>query len=63
VGVLLYCNVDDNGLITDSIFGERIIPMRQYDYFFDIADKETETVAQELPRYRIVDSQLILEGQ
>jgi hypothetical protein len=62
LGVLLYCNVDVDGLITDSIFGERVIPMRQYDYFFYLVDKETETVAAELPRYRIVDRQLILEG-
>lgn len=60
MGVLLFCNVDEDGWITDSIFGDRVIPMRQYDYFFYLADKNTETVAAELPGYRVVDRQLML---
>jgi hypothetical protein len=60
MGVLLFCNVDADGVITESLFGARVIPMQQYDYFFYIADKDEAMVAEELPKYRVVDRQLVL---
>ncbi|MGJ9381544.1 hypothetical protein [Salipaludibacillus sp. CF4.18] len=32
--ILIYCDVDENGNILDLIQGYRVIPGRQYDYFF-----------------------------
>lgn len=61
MGVLLFCDVDENGKITESIVGERIIPMRQYDYFFYL-NEDVETVSQNIPNYRVVNGQLKLEG-
>lgn len=58
---LLFCDVDENGKIIDSLLGERVIPMKQYGYFFFL-NKDTETALQELPSYRIVDGQLTSEG-
>lgn len=57
---LLFCNVDENGKITDSLFGERVIPMKQYDYFFFLTE-DVETVADNIPNYRVVNGQLTLE--
>lgn len=31
---LLFCDVDEDGNITDALTGVNIIPDRQYDYFF-----------------------------
>jgi hypothetical protein len=58
---LLFCDVDGEGKIIDSLIGERIIPMKQYDYFFYLMD-DVETVASNIPNYRIVNGQLTLEG-
>ncbi|WP_141431894.1 hypothetical protein [Bacillus sp. 03113] len=58
MGVLLFCDVDGNGKITESIVGARVVPMKQYDYFFYIADKDAGTVVQGIPDYRIVDGEL-----
>jgi hypothetical protein len=58
MGILLFCDVDENGNIIESIVGERIIPLRQYDYFFFITGKNTETVLSELPNYTIVNGEL-----
>jgi hypothetical protein len=57
---LLFCNVDDNGKITESIIGERIIPSKQYEYFFFLMEV-AETVSIKIPNYRIIDGQLTLE--
>ena len=58
MGILLFCNVDADGVLTESIFGERVIPMQQYDYFFYLADKDEETVTAELPNYRVINREL-----
>lgn len=36
--VLIYGNVDENGEFTEVILGERILPSKQYDYFFYVHD-------------------------
>lgn len=61
MGVLFFCNVDENGTIYDSLIGERVIPMKQYDYFFYLTDSY-EAVLQKLPNYKVIDGQLTLEG-
>jgi hypothetical protein len=58
---LLFCDVDENGKIIDSLLGDRIIPMKQYDYFFYLMD-DIEFVAQNIANYRVVNGQLTLEG-
>jgi hypothetical protein len=57
-GVLLFCNIDGSGKIIDSLLGDRVIPTKQYDYFFYIAGKDTETVLNELPNYSVVNGEL-----
>ncbi|WP_141432411.1 hypothetical protein [Bacillus sp. 03113] len=57
-GVLLFCNTDMEGKIIDSLVGERVIPLQQFDHFFFISEKDLETVKQELPQYRIIDNQI-----
>jgi hypothetical protein len=56
---LLFCDVDENGKIVDSIMGERVIPMRQYNHFFFLAENP-EIVAQNISNYIIVEGQLTL---
>jgi hypothetical protein len=58
---LLFCDVDDEGRIIDSLLGDRIIPLRQYAYFFYLQEN-VETVISNVPNYRIVNGQLTLEG-
>lgn len=44
--MLLFCNTNDNGDIQEILQGERVVPARQYDFFFYL-NKETdaETIA------------------
>jgi hypothetical protein len=58
---LLFCDVDANGKIIDSLLGVRIIPMKQYDYFFYLQE-DVEIVVKNIPNYKVVDGQLTLEG-
>lgn len=58
---LLYCDVDYQGKIVDSLLGDRIIPLKQYDHFFYLTE-EIDTVVRNLPNYRIVNGQLTIEG-
>jgi hypothetical protein len=58
---LLFCNADTNGKIIESLVGDRVIPLKQYDYFFYI-NKDTETVLQEIPNYKIINRELTLES-
>jgi hypothetical protein len=60
MGVLLYCDVDENGRIVESLVGERIIPMRQYQYFFYLID-DYETILSNLSKYRVINGKLTLE--
>jgi hypothetical protein len=59
MGVLFFCDVDQ-GKIEDSLIGVRVIPMKQYDFFFYLMD-DYETVISNVPNYRVVNGQLILE--
>jgi hypothetical protein len=59
VGVLLFCDVDETGKLVESYVGERIIPMKQYDYFFFL-NEDVEIVTQNIPNYRVVDGKLSL---
>lgn len=61
MGVLLFCDVDEEGKIVESLIGERVIPLKQYDYFFYLMEKQ-ETVVSNIPNYRVVNGQLTLEG-
>lgn len=61
MGILLFCDVDENGKIIESIAGERIMPSKQYDYFFYIIGSDIETITQNIPNYRVVNGQLTLE--
>lgn len=58
-GVLLFCDVDENGKLVECFVGERIIPMKQYDYFFFLTE-DVEVVGQNIPNYRVVDGKLSL---
>ncbi|PFN77600.1 hypothetical protein COJ85_32035 [Bacillus sp. AFS076308] len=58
---LLFCDVDENGKITESILGERVIPMKQYQYFFFLME-DVETISQNIPNYKVIDGQLKFEG-
>jgi hypothetical protein len=58
---LLFCDVDENGKIVDSLIGDKVIPTKQYGYFFFLTD-DVETVVQNIPNYRVVDGLLTLEG-
>lgn len=49
--IQIYCDVDEVGNITDVLMGERIIPDRQYAYFF-LVDQEIG-VANLLSQYRV----------
>jgi hypothetical protein len=56
---LLFCIVGEEGSIIDSLFGDRVIPLKQYDYFFYLTE-EVDIVAQNIPNYRVVNGQLTL---
>lgn len=60
MGVLFFCDVDEEGEIVDSLIGARVIPMKQYDFFFYLMD-DYETVISNVPNYRVVNGQLVLE--
>jgi hypothetical protein len=61
MGVLLFCDVDQEGKIIESYVGERIIPMKQYDYFFFL-NEDVEVVTANIPNYTVINGQLTLEG-
>jgi hypothetical protein len=58
---LLFCDVDSDGKIIDSLLGERVIPLKQYDHFFYLQE-DIETVVQNISAYKVVNGQLTLEG-
>ncbi|WP_342045910.1 hypothetical protein [Bacillus sp. OTU530] len=60
MAVLLFCNTDEEGNLTASLVGERVIPLQQYSHFFFIDDKDLETVKQELTNYKVINQKLIL---
>jgi hypothetical protein len=58
---LLFCDVDQDGRIVESLIGERVVPMRQYQHFFFLME-DPETVNQNISNYLIIDGQLTLES-
>ncbi|MFZ7945655.1 hypothetical protein [Neobacillus sp. 19] len=50
MGYLLFCDVDEQGNITDALSGVNIIPSRQYDYFFFTMD---EGVVEDVSQYKV----------
>lgn len=58
---LLFCDVDEQGKIIDSLLGDRVIPLKQYDHFFYL-QVDVNIVTQNIPNYRVVNGQLTLEG-
>jgi hypothetical protein len=47
--VLLFVNIDENGNIIEALYGQNIIPDREYDFFF----YTTEEVATNAFDYRV----------
>jgi hypothetical protein len=58
---LLFCDVDEQGKIVDSLVGDRVIPLKQYQHFFYL-QQEVNTIVENIPNYRVVDGQLTLES-
>jgi hypothetical protein len=48
--MLLFVNIDSEGNIVDSLYGENIIPNREYDFFF----YTTEEIAMNAFQYKVV---------
>ena len=57
---LLFCNADETGKIVTCLIGDKVIPAEQYDYFFFIPGKTAEVVNEELPKYRVIDRELVI---
>jgi hypothetical protein len=47
--MLLYVNIDEDGNIVDSLYGQNIIPDREYDFFF----YTTEEIAENAFDYKV----------
>lgn len=47
--MLLYVNIDSEGNINESLYGENIIPDREYDFFF----YTTEEIATNAFAYKV----------
>jgi hypothetical protein len=56
--VLVFCDSDSNGKIIESLVGKNIIPARQFDHFFFIADDDT---FQDIDDYKIENGKLVLK--
>jgi hypothetical protein len=56
--ILIFIDTDELGNITEFFAGSRIIPDKQYDYFFfkDAIDVEVEGLQQ---NYEVVNDQLV----
>lgn len=50
MGYLVFCDVDEQGNITDAFTGMNIIPSRQYDYFFFTTDAG---VMEDISNYKV----------
>lgn len=50
---LVFCDTDEDGNITAFVAGPRVLPDRQYEYFFFL------TEAVEPADYRVVDGKLV----
>lgn len=61
MGISLYCNVNEEGKIIESVVGERLLPTKQYDYFFYITDLTADEITDNISKYRIVDRALTLQ--
>lgn len=48
--MLLYVNIDENGNIIEALYGQNIIPDREYDFFF----YTTEDIAVNAFQYKVV---------
>lgn len=58
---LLFCDIDEQGKIIESLIGNKVIPMKQYDHFFYLTE-DVDTVVSKIPNYRVINGQLSLEG-
>lgn len=56
--IQIYCDVDENGNIIDALMGERIIPDRQYDFFFMVTDAE---IMKNIDKYKVINRELVLK--
>jgi hypothetical protein len=48
--LLLFVNIDENGNVIEALYGQNIIPDREYDFFF----YTTEEVAANAFQYKVV---------
>lgn len=55
MGYLVFCNADEFGVITEGISGYRLIPDKQYEYFFYFSEPI------DLMDYAIVNGELTLK--
>jgi hypothetical protein len=55
-GFLVFCDADAGGNITGFVAGAKVIPDRQYEYFFFLAE------AIDPSEYRIENSILVAKG-
>lgn len=60
MSVLLFCDVNSEGRITESFAGVRIVPSKQYDHFFYL-NEDVEVVTQNIPNYQVIDGNLVLK--
>jgi hypothetical protein len=55
VGFLVFCDADENGNITGFVAGPKVIPDRQYEYFFFLMD------AVDPSEYKVSNGELVLK--
>jgi hypothetical protein len=58
--MLLFCNTDATGNLVSCVYGERIIPQQQYEYFFFLTMTQEE-IEQNLARMKVIDRQLVVQ--
>ena len=54
--ILIYVNVDETGEIIEALVGRRVIPDKQFRYFFITDDEET---LEDIQRYKVVNYELV----
>lgn len=54
--IKFYCSVDENRHIIDSESGEKIIPDKQYHYFFILDAVADADILSKSPEYKVIDN-------
>ncbi|RDW18048.1 hypothetical protein CWR48_10615 [Oceanobacillus arenosus] len=58
--ILVYVDVDENGVITDAEIGKRIIPSKEFRYFFITEDEEMLTYPE---KFKVIDNELVKSAE